>query len=86
MPMSIEIIRTGVVLVGSAPAFRFAHPLVAILVPAVPIIRSRSIRNPVFRVIKTADGHLVTFFEDGAALRRGDLSFTFAHDHIGFRI
>src|SRR5579872_1718807 len=85
VPVIIQILRSGVVTVGVAPAFGTAYPTVPVAVPAVPIVPFRRRDSLIFRVGRALDRNQLPTLDTSAALRRGDLRLPLADDHLTFR-
>src|ERR1700722_9760179 len=79
--VSIQILTAGVIAIGVVPRLRVANQVIAIAVPAIPVVALGSSGNFVLRGIGVATdrGH-VAVMNFGAALRRGNLRLTLT-DH-----
>src|ERR1700692_4612483 len=80
--VGIQIFRAGVVAIGVTPRLRTVNHVVAITVPAVPIVAIGSLRNLILGFLSaSANGRHLAFLQFGDTLWRGNLGFPFAYDN-----
>src|SRR5260221_3658927 len=84
--MLIKIVHAGVIAIGMAPALCVAHYVVAIAIPAVPIVPPRRAADFIFRLIRASDGNHLTRPHARASLRSSNFRFAFPHNHISLGI
>src|SRR5208283_4290100 len=86
-PMSIQVFRPHVVIVGLFPRQRIADHVIAILVPLIKVIASRSFANLVLLVRPRAlNRNELVLPHARAALRSRNFDFTFANQHLSMII
>src|SRR5450755_3472414 len=85
--VGIQILRAGVITVGMTIGVGVLDRVIAVAVPAIPVVARRSCGNLVLRGLSIAThGRHVSLMDLGAALRGGDLRFALGHDHDGVTI
>ena len=78
----IKVLRSGVVVIGVPPGTGIANQVIAIAIPAVPVVAIRSLGNLILRRLGIAAHRShISGVDLGAALGGSDLRFALAHDH-----
>ena len=82
IPVSVQILRSGVATVGVMPGIRTLDHVIAVAIPAIPIVAIWSRRDLVLRGFTVAaHGSHISRVHFGAALLGGNLRLARAHDH-----